>query len=117
MSSQKFVKSVAKSASNLKATDIKILDLADLCSFTDYFMICSGSSSRHVQSIADNIVIEQKKNGHQPLGVEGESKGDWVLIDFGSVVAHVFYPETREFYNIERLWGDAKRVKIKGITE
>lgn len=109
-------KDIALMASNLKGVDIKILDLSRLCSFTDYFVICSGTSSRHVQAVAENILMEQKKRGYNAFGVEGLERGEWVLIDYGSVVAHVFYPEVRVFYNIERLWGDARRVSIKGVT-
>jgi len=114
---KKLAKEIAKSASDLKAVDVKVLDLGELCSFTDYFVICNGTSDRHMHAIADKILMEQKKKGHLPLGVEGENKGDWVLVDFGGVVAHVFSEDGRDFYNIERLWGDAKRVAIKDVTK
>lgn len=117
ISSRTLARNVSKSASDLKAIDIKVLDLSKLCSFTDFFVICSGSSSRHVQSVADRVLADQKKEGYRPLGVEGYEKGDWILVDFGSVVAHVFYPEARQFYNIERLWGDAPRVRFRGVTK
>lgn len=107
-----FAKSIAESALGLKAVDVKIFDLHGLCSFTDFFIVCSGTSSRHVQSIANRIVEDQKKNGHKVFSLEGYERGDWVLIDYGDTVAHVFHPEARGFYNIERLWGDAKRVRV-----
>lgn len=109
-------KHIAISALNLKAESIKVLDLKGLSSFTDFFVICSGTSDRHVSSIAENIIVEQKKLGYKPLGVEGLDKGEWVLIDYGSVVAHVFHPTIREYYNVERLWGDSKKVSIKDVT-
>jgi ribosome-associated protein len=109
-------KKIAKSASDLKASDIRVLDLTGLSSFTDFFVVCSGTSNRHVQSVADKVVEDQKKAGNSPFGVEGYEKCEWVLVDFGNVVAHVFYPEARTFYNIEKLWGDALQLQIKGVT-
>lgn len=114
--SKTLASSVAKSASDLKAIDIQVMNLSKLASFTDFFVVCSGTSDRHVRAIADNIELEQKKNGIRPIGVEGYDKGDWILVDFGSVVAHVFHTGAREFYGIERLWGDAKHVSIKNVT-
>lgn len=116
VSSKMLAKNIARAASDLKAVDIKVLDLSKLCSFTDYFVVCSGTSDRHVQSVADKIVLDQKKKGQSSLGVEGYEEGEWVLVDYGSVVAHVFHPDARHFYNIERLWGDAPLVQIKGVT-
>jgi len=90
-----------------KAKDLVILKVQELSSFTDFFVICSGSSDRQVQAIADSIQTDLKKSGVLPLGVEGGRSGKWVLIDYGDVVVHVFYEATREFYDIERLWADA----------
>ncbi len=113
---KRIAKMTAKSAAELKAVDVKVLDLENISSFTDFFVICSGTSDRHVQSIADRILMDQKKNNNIALGIEGHEKGEWILIDYGSVVVHVFHPEVREFYNIERLWGDAALLSIKGVT-
>ena len=109
-------KVIAGSVSELKAIDIRVLDLENLSSFTDFFVVCSGTSNRHVQAIADRVLADLKKDGNNALGIEGYDKGEWVLVDFGNVVVHVFQPETREIYNIERLWGDATSLSIKGIT-
>lgn len=111
-SSKDLAKDIARSASDLKALDIKVLDISNLCSFADYFIICSGTSDRHVKSVADRIVQDQKKLGNAALGIEGYEDGDWVLVDFGGVIAHIFHPETRTFYNLERLWGDARKVRF-----
>jgi len=89
---------------DLKAEDIIELDVTDKTSVTDYIVVASGTSSRHVKSIANNVAVEAKKNGIQPLGIEGESESEWVLVDLGDVVVHVMQPQTREFYDLESLW-------------
>jgi len=92
-----------------KARDIVIIDVSKVSSFTDRFIICSGTSSRHTQAIAESIQENMKKAGARPLGVEGERLGQWILLDYDDVVVHVFYKPVREFYDIERLWPDAPR--------
>lgn len=103
---------VAEAADNTKAIDLITLDLAKLTSFTNYFVICSGRSDTQVRAIADNIVKAVKERGRDPLGLEGYNQGEWILIDFGDVVAHIFYAEVREHYHLEKLWIDAERTKI-----
>lgn len=110
-------KKVASIASDHKAVDIKVLDLRGLTSFTDYFVIASGTSDRQVQAIAGAIREELKKTGRMPISEEGMNSGRWALVDYGDVVAHVFYGEEREYYQLERLWHDAPRVAFKGITQ
>lgn len=105
--------SVAKAADKLKAIDLKVLDLRKLQTFADFFVIAGGTSDRHVEAIADSIVREMKKKGRIPFGVEGYEHSQWVLVDFGDVVAHIFYGALREIYAIEKLWADAKQIKIK----
>ncbi|HEU0014520.1 MAG TPA: ribosome silencing factor [Longimicrobium sp.] len=90
-----------------KANDVVLMDLRGISTATDFFVIASGTSDTHVSSIADNVVVGMKEAGHRPLNVEGERGGRWVLIDFFSFVVHVFHPAAREFYQLERLWGDA----------
>jgi ribosome-associated protein len=101
-----------QSAANKKAETIKILDLKSESSFTDYFMICSGTSDRQVQAIADSIVIDLKESGFSPVSVEGYREGRWVIVDYGDVVIHVFLDALRDFYDLEQLWSHAKRVPI-----
>jgi ribosome-associated protein len=101
-----------QAAANKKAESIKVLDLRSLSSFTDYFMVCSGQSDRQVQAIADSITIELKEEGFNPISVEGYKDGRWVVIDYGDVVIHVFHDALRDYYDIEQLWFDAKRVQI-----
>ena len=88
---------------DLKAIEIVLLDVARLTSVTDLMVICSGSSNRHVKSIAKNLVTKAKENGFRPLGVEGELDGEWILVDLGDIVVHIMQPKIRTFYNIEKL--------------
>lgn len=87
-----------------KAEDITALDLHDKCSFTDFMVVASGRSARHVASLADHVVDDLRKAGGNVMSVEGKDTGDWVLIDAGDVVVHIFRPEIRQFYNIEKMW-------------
>lgn len=103
---------VAKAAAALKAEDPILLNVSRQTSFTDYFVIAHGNSARHVQSIADGVIEAIAANGSKPFGLEGEKDARWILIDWGEVVAHVFSREAREFYELERLWSDAKRVSF-----
>ena len=93
-----------------KGLDIQVLDVRKVAEFTDYMVIVSGTSSRHVQTLAEKVVEALRTHGRRPIGVEGQKHGDWVLIDFGEVVTHVMRPQTRDFYNLEKLWGDGKPV-------
>jgi ribosome-associated protein len=93
-----------------KARDITVLDVRKISDFTDYMVIATGTSNRHVQSTADKVVDALRAHGVRTVGVEGGKTGDWVLIDFGDVVTHVMREEIRDFYNLEKLWSDAKRV-------
>ena len=95
-----------------KAKNLTILNVKEVSSFADYFIICSGTSDRQVQSIAASIRENLKEYGIIPLGIEGESLGKWVLMDYEDVIIHVFYKPIREFYDIERLWPDAPRMEV-----
>jgi len=108
----KMVLQCINAALEKKAKDIIILDVKGLSSFTDYMIICSGSSDRQVQAITSSIEKDLKKSGTLPLGIEGEKFGQWVLMDYGDVIVHIFYEPTREFYDIERLWSDVPRMEV-----
>jgi ribosome-associated protein len=95
-----------------KALDVTLLDLRGLSSATDWFLIATGTSDTHVSSIADHLVDEMKKDGNRPLSVEGGKGGRWILVDYFSFVVHVFHPAAREFYQLERLWGDAPEFRL-----
>jgi len=98
-----------------KARNVIILDVHGLTSIADVFIICSGDSNRQVSAIADFINVELKKEGIRPLGTEGETEGHWVLLDYGHVIIHVFYKPVRDFYDLEGLWIDAKRIKTESL--
>ncbi|TDO16589.1 MULTISPECIES: ribosome silencing factor [Halomonas] len=91
---------------DIKAQDIAVLDVSRLTSVTDLMVVASATSSRHVAALAENVVQAAKEQGMAPLGVEGKGGADWVLVDLGNLVVHVMLPETRQLYDLERLWAD-----------
>lgn len=101
-----------EAASEKKALNLIVLDVRDLTSIADAFIICSGRSNRQVNAIADAIVAKLKKHKIKPLSVEGTGEGHWILLDYGHVVIHVFYEPVREFFDLEGLWADARRIEI-----
>ncbi|MRX27719.1 ribosome silencing factor [Kangiella sp. HZ709] len=107
MQSKQLKKLVIEQLEDLKAKDIKVLDVIEMSSITDFMVICSGTSNRHVKSIAHNLIREVKDQGMQPLGIEGDDVAEWVLVDLGDVVAHIMLPQTRDFYQLEKLWDPA----------
>jgi ribosome-associated protein len=98
-----------------KAEGLVVLDVRGLTSIADAFVICSGRSNRQVSAIADHIERFLKNKGVRPLGVEGKGAGHWVLMDYGHVIIHVFYSETRSFYDLEGLWVDAKKIRTESM--
>jgi len=103
--SSKFTELTEQALDDLKATDIVALDVTGLTTITDYMVIASGRSDRHVRSIADHVMEKARELGQPVLGVEGHEYGEWVLVDFGDVVVHIMQPRTRDFYKLENLWG------------
>jgi ribosome-associated protein len=95
-----------------KALDLVVLDLRKASAFTDFFIICTGATTRQVHAIADGIEEALASKGTKPALIEGTDRAEWVLLDYFDFVVHVFTPSTREFYGLERLWGDAERVEI-----
>jgi ribosome-associated protein len=106
------VKTAATAADDKKAKDLVVLRVAEITSFTDYFLICSGSSVRQVQAIADAVTEQLKASRQRPMHTEGYKTGEWVLIDYGTFVVHVFTEDSRRFYDLERLWRDAEKVQV-----
>ena len=101
-----------RAAESKKATDIRVLDLTGITSFADYFVICTGGNSRQVQAIADEVGVQMKQQGEVPLSVEGYNQAEWVLADYGDILVHIFSPQSRSYYDLERLWRNAKPVEI-----
>ena len=101
---EKLLETVHAAVEELKAKDVVEIDVRGKSSVTDFMVVASGTSSRHVKSIADEVVRFAKRLGVMPLGVEGEQEAEWVLVDLGDVVVHVMLPRVREFYALERLW-------------
>jgi ribosome-associated protein len=102
----------ARAAHDKKATGVVVLDLRTAHAFTDFFVICTGHNVRQVKAIADAVEAALRTDGVTPAHVEGYAKADWILLDYFSFVVHVFSPELRRFYDLERLWGSAQRVEI-----
>ena len=104
MHSEELLELAQTSLEDLKARDVRVFDVRNMTSVTDYFLLASGTSDRHVRSLADKLVQSVKQAGESPLGVEGQDAGEWILIDLNDVVVHVMQPRTREFYKLEDLW-------------
>jgi ribosome-associated protein len=104
------VREAVSAADDRKAVGLKVLQLEKITDFTDYFLICSGTSERQVQAIADAVQERLRERRVRPLHVEGYNRAQWVLIDYGDLVVHVFQEEQRQYYALERLWGDAPDV-------
>ncbi len=103
---------IAAAVLDKKATDVVILDMRGLTSYADYLVIASGESERQVSAMAEHVREQLRADGVRPIGSEGEDTGQWVLLDFGEVVAHLFFDEVRAFYDLEGLWADAPREMI-----
>jgi ribosome-associated protein len=105
---------ISRIATDRKAMDVVVLDMRDASSITDYFLICSGGSERQVRAIADAIDEQLGSSGIASLGVEGYREGHWILMDYGDVIVHVFSEETRDYYDLERLWANAPKIGLGG---
>jgi ribosome-associated protein len=103
-----------RAAEDKKATDIVVLDLRKAAGFTDFFVICSGANPRQIRAIADATTGVLTEEGVKPAHVEGYERSEWVLLDYFDFIVHIFAPETRQFYGLERLWGNAERVVVDG---
>lgn len=104
MQGEKIVELVIDALEDIKAVDIQTIDVKGLSNVTDYMVIASGTSKRHVKAVAENVLMMLKENGLQPIGTEGSDAAEWVLVDVGDVVVHVMMPDTRDFYDLEKLW-------------
>lgn len=110
-----FVRDAIRAAQDKKALDLTLLDLRGIASFTDSFIICSGTSVPQNQAISDEILQKLKQDGRAPNHIEGYRQAEWILMDYSDFVVHIFSPKTRAFYNLERLWRDAPRMDITEV--
>lgn len=106
------IATAVRAALDKKALDVVVLDLRKTPAFTDYFLLCSGQNTRQVQAIADAIEEALRAEKVRPSHIEGYERAEWILMDFFTFIVHVFSPHTRDFYSLERLWGDAERIEV-----
>jgi ribosome-associated protein len=106
------IEQAVRAAEDKKAIDLVVLDLRKAAGFTDYFLICSGSNPRQIRAIADAVMERLREEGARPAHVEGYERSEWVLLDYFDFIVHIFAPETRVFYGLERLWGSADRIEV-----
>ena len=115
MKELELTKAIAKVLDKKKALDIKAIHITEYSIVADYFIVTSGTSNTHVKSLADDVEYELKQQGVDPDHIEGRATG-WILLDYGSVILHIFTPESREYYNLERLWSDAQTVDLSDVV-
>lgn len=113
MTSKELALACSQAAAEKKARDIILMDLRGISLIADYFVICTGNNNIQVQAICENIDEKLSETGQPPLRTEGFKEGRWVLMDFGSVIVHAFQLEERQYYNLERLWGDAEKTRYE----
>ena len=106
------LRGAVEAAQEKKAGDILVLDLRGLASFTDYFLICSGTSHRQIESIADEVASSLRSLSRRPSHIEGYPRGEWILMDYVDFVVHIFTTTGRDYYDLERLWGDAEKLAV-----
>lgn len=106
---------VLKALDDMKARDVRVLDVRGKSTITELMIVATGTSTRHIRSIAENVAVEAKNAGEQPLGMEGQRDTDWVLVDLHDIVVHVMLPETRDFYNLEKLWSDGDFEELASV--
>ena len=117
MESKELAIRIAKILDKKKAEGLKVLSIQDLTVLADYFVIASGTSSTHVRSLADEVEFQLGQQGVEPQRVEGYEARNWILMDYGGVIVHIFYPEARSYYDLEHLWADAQPVDLSGLLE
>lgn len=114
MKELELTKAIAAVLDQKKATDIKAIHITEYSIVADYFVVASGTSNTHVKSLADDVEYELKQQGVEPDHIEGRATG-WILLDYGSVIVHIFTPESRAYYNLERLWSDAQLIDLSDV--
>ncbi|MBR6102834.1 MAG: ribosome silencing factor [Ruminococcus sp.] len=115
MDQKQMIETMIKALDSKRAEDIKLLCIKDITVVADYFVIADGSSTTQTKALADEVEFRLKQNGIEPQRVEGYQTANWIAMDYGTVIVHVFYKETRDYYNLERLWNDAEQVDISEL--
>ena len=111
------LKVIVKALDSKKADDIQVISIGDLTIVADYFVIANGTSNTHTKSLAEEVEFKMSQQGIEPLRTEGYQGSTWIVLDYGDIVVHVFYKETRDHYNLERLWSDGKNIDIKEFID
>ncbi|MCD8096391.1 MAG: ribosome silencing factor [Ruminococcus sp.] len=117
MTQEQKIKVIAKALDSKRAEDIQIIGIKDLTIVADYFFIANGTSTTHTKALVDEVEFKLKENSVTPLRIEGYSGATWIVLDYGDIVVHVFYKETRDFYNLEKLWSDGEAVDVQKYLE
>ena len=115
MTTQEKLEKIVRILDQKKATDIKVIGITNLTIIADYFIIATGTSTTQVKSLADEVDFKLGQLGIEPRGIEGVRAANWIVLDYGDIVVHVFYPQTREEYSLEHLWADGEQVDISGL--
>ena len=113
MTANQVMQAVVEALQSKKAKEVKVLETGELTILADYFVICTATSTTHIKTLSDEVQKQLEEKGETILHVEGYRSGGWVLIDLGCVIVHIFLDEQREFYSLERLWGDAKEIAVE----
>ncbi len=117
MTPEELQKKIVEALGDAKAVDIRVIDVRDITDITDYMVVASGTSSRHVKSVADKVASTMRDYGCKTLGREGEDLAEWVLVDFGDVILHVMQPATRDHYQLEKLWEHGESANAESSAE
>lgn len=112
MTQEELIASAVKVLDSKKAEDIRVIKIGDLTILADYFIIADGTSSTQTKALADEVEFRLKQQGREPKQVQGNNGSNWIILDYSDVVIHIFYKETRDFYNLERLWSDGEEIDI-----
>lgn len=117
LTSRELLDAAARILGNKKAEDIKAIDIANISILADYFLLCSGGSTTQVKALAEELEFRLSQQGVEPRRVEGAQSASWIILDYGEVVIHVFHRETRQFYNLERLWADGNLIDLSDLLD